>query len=135
MLTEAGAFAPLSIVTLAYIEFPPTVVVGDTRFTEVLEPVTNTPVPACSMCTWTRDTWVGLFSAPSAPYAQELPLHTMMSALGSSVAVAPVLLLLAAGQLPEPVILNEPAVPVVMVLIGQVLFHGLFAGLIPAMVT
>jgi hypothetical protein len=41
-----------------------------------------------------------------------------MSALGSSVAVAPVLLLLAAGQLPEPVILNEPAVPVVMVLIG-----------------
>jgi hypothetical protein len=48
MFTEAGGDVP-SIVTLAYMEFPPTVVVGATIFTEVLEPVAKTPVPACSM--------------------------------------------------------------------------------------
>ena len=78
----------LSIMTPAYIDTPPGVVVGARISTEVLAPVIKKPIPACSVWIWVSETWVGLFWPESKPALHPGPLQTTMSALGTSVAVA-----------------------------------------------
>jgi hypothetical protein len=78
------------------------------------------------------ETWVGLFCEPSAPKAQAVPLHTTMSALGTSVAVADDPVIVPVGHDPIPLIVKV-FIDALMPLMGHVMFHA--AGEMPAIVT
>jgi hypothetical protein len=116
--------------TPAYIDTPPGVVVGARISAEVFAPVIKKPIPACSVWIWVSETWVGLFWPESYPALHPAPLQTTISALGTSVAVGDVPLIVPVGQDPIPLIVKL-VVPAIV--IGQVLSQAF--GITPEIVT